>query len=253
MTINILRLQAANMAVVIGGREQFHRQLFRVLGPFQRIDIQFDHFLAQHHPLAGSESFTPFLGTEIFGFQIRLRQQVLLEGDVQTGMPVFHLAPADPELFRAERFPVFGADISTTGYYGFPLHGGVVKIANHGPGRAMHPSSTTARQVTDEEIVALRAFLADTFPALADAPLAQTRVCVYCDTRDGHFWIDRDPARPRLVVATGGSGHAFKFAPILGDLIADAALGRPHPKFRWRPEAAPAKSDEAARAYTPDR
>ena len=48
-----------------------------------------------------------------------------------SGMPVFHLRPADPSLFTADRFPVFGADISKTGFYGFPLHprAGVVKIA----------------------------------------------------------------------------------------------------------------------------
>ena len=50
-----------------------------------------------------------------------------------TGHPVFHLKPSEPALFLPERFPFFGADISTTGYYGFPLNQGVVKIANHGP------------------------------------------------------------------------------------------------------------------------
>src|SRR5438094_6783279 len=50
-----------------------------------------------------------------------------------TGQPVFHLKPLEPELFTPERFPVFGADITTTGYYGFPINrDGVVKIANHG-------------------------------------------------------------------------------------------------------------------------
>src|SRR5262249_6615836 len=53
-----------------------------------------------------------------------------------TGQPVFHLQPSEPELFAPERFPVFGAEITTTGYYGFPINrDGVVKIANHGSGR----------------------------------------------------------------------------------------------------------------------
>ena len=48
------------------------------------------------------------------------------------GQPVFHLKPAQPELFTPERFPIFGADISGTGFYGFPLNrDGVVKIAHH--------------------------------------------------------------------------------------------------------------------------
>ena len=168
-----------------------------------------------------------------------------------TGHPVFHLAPADPSLFLAERFPVFCADIQTTGYYGFPVHPRtfVVKIGRHGPGRALHPGSTE-RAVTQAEIEDVRAFLAATFPALRDAPIPFTRICLYCDSRDGHFWIAHDPERPGLVLATGDSGHAFKFAPVLGPLVADVVEGRSHPlqeRFRWRPGLRPARSEEAAR------
>jgi glycine/D-amino acid oxidase-like deaminating enzyme len=173
-----------------------------------------------------------------------------------SGHPVFHLEPGDPSLFRAERFPVFGADISTTGWYGFPLHpgAGIVKIARHAAGRSLHPESP-ARSVTPAEIADLRAFLADTFPALAGARIVHTRVCLYCDSWDGHFWIARDPARDGLVVATGDSGHAFKFAPVLGAFSADAVEGKKHrysSKFRWRPEVRPARSEEAARAHAAD-
>ena len=62
----------------------------------------------------------------------------------------------------------------------------------------------------------------------------------------------RHPDRPTLTIATGGSGHAFKFAPILGDLIAGIHLDEPHPlahKFRWRPELAHVRSAEAARHH----
>ncbi len=62
-----------------------------------------------------------------------------------SGQPVFHLKPQRPDLFAPERFPVFGADITTTGYYGFPLNrDGIVKIANHGPGREMSPNLLNA-------------------------------------------------------------------------------------------------------------
>ena len=168
------------------------------------------------------------------------------------GQPVFHLQPRDPSLFEAARFPVFGADISRTGYYGFPLNDGVVKIANHGTGVRITPGDDAARVTTDAHETALRAMVADTFPSLADAPIAYRRLCVYCDTLDEHFWIARHPTRGNLAVATGGSGHAFKFAPVLGDLIADLALGEPHPlahKFRWRPELAPTRGAEAARHH----
>jgi glycine/D-amino acid oxidase-like deaminating enzyme len=108
------------------------------------------------------------------------------------GQPVFHLRPADPSLFEAVRFPVFGADISQTGYYGFPLRDGVVKIANHGIGLTLPPGDA-GRAVTAEQEDALRAFLRDALPALADAPIVHRRLCVYCDTADENFWIARHP------------------------------------------------------------
>jgi len=171
-----------------------------------------------------------------------------------SGQPVFHLKPPQPELFAPERFPVFGADISTTGYYGFPVsREGLVKIANHGPGREMSPESSN-RAVTPQEEQNLRKFLSSTFPALAVAPVAYSRVCMYCDTNDGHFWIAPDPERPGLTVAAGDSGHGFKFAPVLGEIIADAVEEKPNPllqKFRWRPEVRAGEQKEAAR-FSPE-
>ena len=167
-----------------------------------------------------------------------------------TGQPVFHLKPRQPELFAPERFPVFGADISTTGYYGFPLNReGIVKIANHGPGREMSPESSK-RAVTPQEEQNLREFLSSTFPTLTDAPIVYTRACMYCDTNDGHFWIAPDPERPGLIVATGDNGHGFKFAPVLGEIIADAVEEKSNPllqKFRWRPEVPLGSGTDVAR------
>lgn len=171
-----------------------------------------------------------------------------------TGHPVFHLAPRDPTLFVPERFPTFTADVARTGYYGFPLHAeGVVKVANHGVGTPI--DADAPRSVSPGEHERLRAFLADTFPALADARVVYTRLCLYADTRDEDFWIARDPAREGLTVASGGSGHGFKFAPVLGGIIADAVEGRANPwldKFRWRPELRLARGREAARCHVTD-
>jgi glycine/D-amino acid oxidase-like deaminating enzyme len=166
------------------------------------------------------------------------------------GQPVFHVKPQQPELFAPERFPVFGADITTTGYYGFPVNrDGVVKIANHGPGRDMSPESAK-RAVTPEDETNLREFLASTLPSLGDAPIVYTRICMYCDTHDGNFWIARDPERDGLVVAAGDCGHGFKFAPVLGEIIADAVEEKPNPilqKFRWRPEIRAGSGTDVAR------
>lgn len=165
-----------------------------------------------------------------------------------TGQPVFHLRPEEPSSFRGASFPVFTADISRTGYYGFCANDdGIVKVARHGPGRPVHPDGP-GREVTEAETEDMRAFLRDALPALAEAPLVATRICVYGDTWDEQFWIARHPERGGLTVATGGSGHAFKFAPLLGDLVADAMEGREGPvsRFRWRPDERP-PGEEAAR------
>ena len=157
------------------------------------------------------------------------------------GQPVFHVeATTDVSL------PVFGADIARSGWYGFPRQDAVVKVANHGDGRAMPPDSP-ARATTVAEEERLREFLRASLPSLASAPLRKTRVCVYCDTLDEHFWIAPHPDAPTLVVATGGSGHGFKFAPLLGEWIARAVEGDVVPRFRWRPDLASARGD-AARA-----
>lgn len=170
-----------------------------------------------------------------------------------TGHPVFHVKPSDPRPFTPPDLPVFSADISATGWYGFPLHheAGVVKVANHGVGLRLHPENDP-RVVTDEDTARFRAMLADTFPALAAAPITYTRRCVYGDTLDEHFWIDRHPEKPGLTVAAGGSGHAFKFAPILGSMIADAAQGHTSeflPRFRWRKLSTNTAGEEASRNH----
>lgn len=155
-----------------------------------------------------------------------------------TGHPVFHLKPGNPALFTPPNFVVFTADIGRSGWYGFPLHPreNVVKVANHGVGQVLHPERDE-RVVTESDVTQLRAFLLATFPALYDAPLVYTRRCLYVDTADGDFWIDRHPQQAGLTVATGDGGHGFKFAPILGRLIADAVEGKQNrwlTKFRWR-------------------
>jgi glycine/D-amino acid oxidase-like deaminating enzyme len=159
-------------------------------------------------------------------------------------MPVLLFAPEAPALYRPPHFPVWGADIARTGWYGFPAGpDGVVKIGHHGSGYAGDPDDPPPVPREWEE--RCRAFLQGSLPGLASAPLVGTRTCFYCDSRDGDFWIDRDPDRAGLVLATGGSGHGFKFAPVLGDLVADVVEGAPAlERFSWRPRA-PVSQEEA--------
>lgn len=162
------------------------------------------------------------------------------------GQPVFHFDPGDLAPFASPAFVPWAADIGRSGWYGFASHAGVVKVANHGVGTPLHPSGP--RQVGEDAEPMFRAFLRESLPSLADARRVATRLCLYCDSFDGDFFIDRHPSRPGLVVAAGGSGHAFKFAPLLGGWLADAALDvarRDNARFRFRERGAAAR--EAAR------
>ncbi len=165
-----------------------------------------------------------------------------------TGQPVVHVKVPRPADWQAPRFTVWAADISRTGWYGFPAQAdGTLKIGHHGAGRRVHPDEP--RTVLPHEVEPFHDFLRARLPALSVAPVLATRLCLYCDTFDGDFWIDRHPDRPGLVVAAGDSGHGFKFAPVLGGLIADVVLGVPNPwstRFAWR--AKTGEGREAARS-----
>jgi glycine/D-amino acid oxidase-like deaminating enzyme len=170
-----------------------------------------------------------------------------------TAQTVFQFKPQDPKLFTPPQFPVWGADIGKTGWYGFPANAdGLVKVANHGPGRRVNANEPRSMPAGEEE--RYRTFLRETFPSLAEAPLHSSRVCLYCDTFDGAFWIDHDPAHPGLIVAAGDSGHAFKFTPVMGEIIADVVERKPNAwasRYRWR-EKTSAHSDGARASRSAD-
>ncbi len=152
-----------------------------------------------------------------------------------TAHAVFHLQPSDPHPFRADAFPTFTADMSRTGYYGFPSTAeGVVKIGHHGIGKRGDPA--VDRSVDDESESSLRRFLSDYLPSLADAAVVTRRVCYYADTIDENFVIDWCPGIKNVAIAGGGSGHAFKFAPILGHLIISSLDGESANPYSWHRE-----------------
>lgn len=159
-----------------------------------------------------------------------------LENEIRpTGHPVFHLEPAAKKLFAANLFPTFTADVARTGFYGFPINAdGVVKIGVHGPGVSVDADAPRAVSTSAKE--RLTQFLNVTFPDLLSAKLVYTRLCLYADTPGEDFLIDTHPTRRGITVASGGSGHAFKFGPVLGALVADAVEGKPPRfgrKFSW--------------------
>jgi sarcosine oxidase len=135
----------------------------------------------------------------------------------------FHPA-ARAEVFDPARCPVYIWQVGERFFYGFPRVGAdEVKIAEHSNG-----TPTTAdgidRAVAAGEIDALRRdFVARYVPA-ANGAVAATGTCMYTMTPDAHFIIDRHPRHANVVVACGFSGHGFKFAPVVGEILADLTV-----------------------------
>ena len=153
-----------------------------------------------------------------------------------TAHPVYFFKPKNPQPYKAETFPCWFADVSKTGWYGFPYHPeGYLKIAHHGIGEIVDPNQ--ANEIAPHYYPGLNTFLADHLPGMEYEPISSARLCYYADTWDSDFYICPHPQQSNLIIAFGGSGHGFKFAPILGDIIADVTEGKNNPyanRFKWR-------------------
>lgn len=214
-------VQSQGVAVHHGSVSALTRQGERVTG----VALDDGGTLEADHVVVASGVWTPTLLPELDGF-LRL-----------SGQPVLYFQPADPRPFGARQFPPWGADLAISGWYGFPAdRDGIVKVGHHGPGYTVGPDADRVIPGQDDEH-RCREFLSHSLPALADAPLARSKMCVYTDTWDGNFLTSRHPDLEGLTVATGGSGHGFKFGPALGRLISDAVEGTANPyrdRFAWR-------------------
>jgi sarcosine oxidase len=125
-------------------------------------------------------------------------------------------------LFGPDRLPVFIWEWAPGRFiYGIPDHGPGLKVARHHEGQLVSPDSV-ARSVGDEEIAEMRAILRGRIPD-ADTPPAGTMTCLYTNTPDHHFVLGPHPDEPRLIVASACSGHGFKFATVIGEILADLA------------------------------
>ncbi len=133
-------------------------------------------------------------------------------------------APADPLEFRAPRFPVW-VSIGRDGddYYGLPQLGQEgIKLARHDRSSAGDdPNDSSARPDADR-IERLRGFAARHFTMALDEPRVEH--CLYTNTADEDFVIDRLPGEPRIQIGSACSGHGFKFAPLTGRILAERAV-----------------------------
>jgi sarcosine oxidase len=143
----------------------------------------------------------------------------------------------DADAFRPERCPIHLWQFDGERYfYGFPNMGAGVKMAFHHAGE-ITTADDVRRDVTMDEVEEVRAAVRRFVPA-ADGRLLASTVCLYTNTPDEHFWIDRHPEHANVLVASPCSGHGFKFAPVIGEVLADLVDGKPArfdlSLFRWR-------------------
>ena len=134
------------------------------------------------------------------------------------------LEPRREWLFTPDRFPVFNLIVDEGKYYGFPVYG----IPGFKFGRFHHLEEDVDpdeidRSPNERDEAMLRQFAEKYFPDGAGAT-SSMKACMFTNSPDEHFIIDRLADAPQVVVGAGFSGHGFKFSSVVGEILADLAL-----------------------------
>tara|TARA_B100000809_G_scaffold120550_1_gene118779 strand:+ start:1621 stop:2748 length:1128 start_codon:yes stop_codon:yes gene_type:complete len=134
------------------------------------------------------------------------------------------LQPIDGSLYTPEVFPVFNAYFDEGRYYGFPVFG----IPGFKVGRYHHLEEiidldSTIKTVNGEDEALLRSAVEKYFPK-ANGTTMTLKTCMFTNTPDEHFIVDSLPGNTQVVVAAGFSGHGFKFASVIGEILSDLAI-----------------------------
>jgi sarcosine oxidase len=128
--------------------------------------------------------------------------------------------PSNRQEFGVGRFPIFLLDTPEGAFYGMPaLESRGVKVARHYGAPELAGPSDVNWEVTESDAVPVIAFLNQHIPSAIGPSTGQ--VCMYTLTPDRHFVIDVHPNHSNVFVAAGFSGHGFKFAPVVGEVLAD--------------------------------
>lgn len=132
--------------------------------------------------------------------------------------------PLAPELFGLDRFPCFGLAVEEGIFYGFPQFGvpGVKVGRLHHRHERVDPDSFDREPNAADETL-LRSFVERYLPEGA-GPTMALKTCLFENSPDEHFVIDVHPNDENVVVAAGFSGHGFKFASVVGEILADLVL-----------------------------
>jgi sarcosine oxidase len=142
--------------------------------------------------------------------------------------------PKRPEHFRLGRFPVSNIKSEDGHFYQFPVWGVPgFKIGRYHHLKEQGAADELSREPNEADEAALRSGLQRFFPD-ADGDLLAMRTCMFTNTPDEHFVLDRLPGFEEIVVASPCSGHGFKFSSAIGEILADLAMNRP-PKFDLSP------------------
>lgn len=179
--------------------------------------------LASHYVFACG-AWLPTVFPDAVGQKITPTRQVVM---------YFGTPPGD-ERFTAARTPAW-IDFGT-GMYTIPdLEGRGVKVGIDAHGARFDPDLGD-RTIDAGSINAARAWLRRRIPALADAPLVESRVCQYENTSNGDFLIDRHPDFKNVWIVGGGSGHGFKHGPAVGEYAASLVTthAETDPRFALR-------------------
>jgi len=166
-------------------------------------------------------AWLPKVFPELLGGRIRPTRQVVM----------YFGPPAGDDRFGPRHTPAW-VDFRAEIYGGPDLEGRGLRVGidRHGP--EFDPDASD-RTLDAESVATARRWLSRRFPAMADAPLVESRVCQYENTSTGDFLIDRHPDRENVWIVGGGSGHGFKHGPAVGEYVAQliTAGGEAEPRF----------------------
>lgn len=126
-----------------------------------------------------------------------------------------------------ERFndaPVYGVETPEGFFYGFPaIAEREIKVAHHTGGATVADADRVDRALHDDDVAPVRRFI-DAHLRGMTSNVIRHSICLYTMTPDEHFVIDRHPQYDNVCFAAGFSGHGFKFASVVGEIMADLAL-----------------------------
>jgi sarcosine oxidase len=130
----------------------------------------------------------------------------------------------DPTRFRRDQFPIYLVEVPEGCFYGLPMIDPTgIKLARHYGAAELDDPAKIQCDVTDNDERPVREFLTRHIRDV-QGPRTRSAVCIYTLTPDRHFILDQHPEFPNVAIAAGFSGHGFKFAPVVGEIMADLAM-----------------------------